>query len=147
MTRQVLVPYDGSPLSDRALRHALTTSPDAQVTVLHVIDLFEPDYGRETGDSDYEPMMGSEAWYQQAEEASDRRLDEAEAIAADYDQSISRRSEIGDPERVIVDYAEEEPVDHIVLGAHGRQDEDRPVYGSVAQTVARRSTVPVTIVR
>ena len=45
MTETVLVPVDGSPLSDRALRHALRRFSDAEVRVYHVIDLFEPDYG------------------------------------------------------------------------------------------------------
>lgn len=148
MSRAVLVPFDGSPLAERALRHALETLPDdARITVLDVIDLFEPDPGPPAGESDYEPLMGSEAWYRRAEEASDRRLAEARAIAEDAGQSIETVTEIGDPERVVVDYAEEEPVDYIVMGAHGRPDAERPVFGSVAETVARRARVPVTIVR
>ena len=139
--------FDGSPLAERALRHALAIAPDARITVLDVIDLFEPDPGPPTGESDYEPLMGSEAWYHRAEEASERRLAEARTIAEDADRSVTTVAEIGGPERVIVDYAEEEPVDHVVLGAHGRPDADRPVFGSVAETVARRATVPVTIVR
>ncbi|MGM0716648.1 MAG: universal stress protein [Halobacteriota archaeon] len=42
MSTRVLVPIDGSPLSRRALRHALEEFPHASVTVYHVIDLFEP---------------------------------------------------------------------------------------------------------
>lgn len=113
-----------------------------------MIDLFEPGYG---GCSDvetsYEPLMGSEEWYERAEEASAQVLEGAEELADEYDREIATASEIGDPKRVIVDYADEENVDHIVLGAHGRTGEDRPVFGSVAENVARRAAVPVTIVR
>lgn len=148
MTRTVLVPMDGSPLSVRALRHALSTFPDADVTVLHVIDLFEPTYATSPdAGSAYEPMMGTEAWYQRAEEASAQLFEEAREVAEDYDRAVETTSDIGDPERIIADYVDEEAADHVVLGAHGRQDEDRAVFGSVAETVARRATVPVTIIR
>lgn len=148
MTRQVLVPIDGSPLSLRALRHALSTFPDAQVTVLHVIDLFDPRHGNlpEAG-SEYEPMLGSDRWYQRAENAADQLFSEAGEIAAEFDRTVSTDSDIGDPGRIVVDYVEEEPVDHVVLGAHSRQVGERPVFGSVAEKVARRASVPVTIIR
>lgn len=34
----ILVPMDGSPLSERALEVALSENPNAEITVLHVID-------------------------------------------------------------------------------------------------------------
>lgn len=148
MTKQILVPTDGSPLSLRALRHALTEFPDASVTVLHVVDLSEPGYGTHSDvETSYEPLMGSEEWYERAEESSERLFEETREIADDYDREISTTSEIGDPERIIVDYADEEDIDHIILGAHGRTDEKRSLFGSVTEIVARRATVPVTIVR
>lgn len=146
MTGSVLVPIDGSPLSHDALRHALGGFPDASITVLHVIDLFAPDSGGGV-DSTYEPLMGSNEWYGQAEERAEELLDEAEAIAEEHDRNVATVSEIGTPERIIVDFAAEEDIDQIVLGTHGRVDEERSLYGSTAETVARRATVPVTIVR
>lgn len=147
-TKSVLVPVDGSPLSHEALRHALDTFPDASVTVFHVVDVYEPGYGTAADvDSSYEPLMGSEEWYERAEEVSERVLDEVRDVAADRDREVETEWEIGDPKRVVVDFATEEDVDHVVLGAHGRTDEQRPLYGSVAEIVARRSPVPVTLVR
>ena len=146
MTENVLVPIDGSPLSHEALRHALEAFPDAGVTVLYVIDLFGSDAGGEIG-SAYEPLMGSDEWYGQTEEHAQELLEEAESIAEAYGRTVATVSEIGTPERIIVDFAAEEDIDHIVLGTHGRADEKRPLYGSTAETVARRATVPVTIVR
>ena len=63
------------------------------------------------------------------------------------DRALTTVSEIGDPKRVVVDYADEEDVDQIVLGAHGREESGRSVFGSVAEIVARRATVTVTLVR
>lgn len=148
MTEHVLVPIDGSPLSHKALRHALTEFPDASVTVLHVVDLFEPGYGAHPDfETTYEPLMGSEEWYERAEEIEGQLFEEAQELADDYDRDISTSSEIGDPKRIIVDFAADEDIDHIVLGAHGRTKEERSVYGSIAEIVARRATVPVTLIR
>ncbi|WP_412781655.1 universal stress protein, partial [Aeromonas diversa] len=55
--------------------------------------------------------------------------------------------EHGDPSRMIISYTETHDVDRIVLGSHGRSGLSRVLLGSVAETVARRSPVPVTIVR
>jgi nucleotide-binding universal stress UspA family protein len=148
MTRSVLVAVDGSPLSFSALRHALTVFPESTVVVLHVVDVFEPGYGAYPDfETSYEPLMGTEEWYERANEISDQLFEECRSIAGDHDRSIETVSEIGDPKRIIVEFAAEEDVDHIVVGAHGRPDQDRSVYGSVADVVARRASVPVTLYR
>jgi nucleotide-binding universal stress UspA family protein len=148
MSKNVLVPIDGSPLSNKALRHALTEFPDSSITVLHVVDLFEPGYGTSPDfETSYEPLMGSEEWYERAEEVSDQLFEEAEEIATEHDREVTTESEIGDPKRIIVDFVEEEDIDHVVLGAHGRTEEKRPIFGSIAEIVARRSPVPVTLIR
>jgi nucleotide-binding universal stress UspA family protein len=146
MAIHVLVPVDGSPLSFDALRHALREFPDASITVLHVIDLFDPGYGTPP-DTTYEPMLGSDEWYARVEDHADDLLGEASQLAADDDREVETVSEIGEPGRVIVDYATEEPVDHVVLGTHGRQDPERLLFGSVADAVVHRSPAPVTLVR
>lgn len=148
VTDKILVPVDGSPLSRRALRHALEEFPDASITVLHVVDLFEPGYGAYPDfETSYEPLMGSEEWYGRAEEVSEQLFEGARELAAEYDRDVSTTSEIGDPKRIIVEYAAEEDVDHIMIGAHGRTAGERPVFGRIAEIVARRAPVPVTLIR
>lgn len=148
MTETVLVPVDGSPLSKRALRHALREFPDADIVAYHVIDLFEPDYDTHLDvDSAYEPMIGSDEWDGFVTDARDQLFEEVTEIAADYDRSITTASDIGDPKRFVVEYATNEDVDHVVIGAHGRSDAPRPFFGSVAAATVRRSPIPVTVVR
>ncbi|MFT4923423.1 MAG: nucleotide-binding universal stress UspA family protein [Haloarculaceae archaeon] len=148
MTERILVPLDGSPLSRRALRHALTEFPDASVTVLHVVDMFEPGYGADHDvETSYEPLMGSEEWYERADEVSEQLFEDARQLAVDYDRKIATAKDIGDPKQIIVDFAQEEDIDHIVLGTHGRMEEKRAIFGSTAEMVARRATVPVTLIR
>lgn len=148
MTDSVLVPFDGSSLARKALEYALDQFRDGTITVIHVVDLFEPGYGGgQEYESSYEPPMGTDEWYERADTVSDRLFEEARQIATDHDAEIETESDIGDPKTVIVDYVDEEDVDHVVLGAHGRSGERRPIFGAVAETVAGRATVPVTLIR
>ncbi|MEF8813404.1 MAG: universal stress protein [Halovenus sp.] len=146
MGERVLVPLDGSPLSYRALRHALEKFPDAEVVVFHVSDVFEPWQGRDD-ESIHEPQIGSDEWYAMEQEVTDELFSEAEEIAAEHDREITTESEIGDPQRIIPEYAKEEEVDHVVLGVHGREEAERTLFGRVAETVVFRSPVPVTVIR
>jgi nucleotide-binding universal stress UspA family protein len=148
VTSTVLVPVDGSPLSSQALHHAFREFPDAEITAYHVTDLFDPDSTPyDDLESSYEPMLGTEEWSESVAETRDRLFADVSETAADYDRSITTDSDIGDPARLIVEYAIEEAVDHIVLGAHGRIDEERSIFGTVAASVARRAPVPVTVIR
>lgn len=144
MTDTVLVPIDGSPLSYQALRHALERYDDASITVLHVSDLFDP---RQSSGGTYEPIAGSEEWYAMEEEAATELLEEAETIAAEFDSDIETTSEIGDPERIIPDFAREQDIDHVIIGVHGREDEERTLFGRVAESVVYRAPSSVTIIR
>ncbi|WP_254839568.1 universal stress protein [Natronomonas marina] len=113
-----------------------------------MVDLFDPDYGAHLDfETTYEPLMGSEEWYDRAEGVSKQLLEEARELADEYDREVSTTSEIGDPKQIVVDYADDEEIDHVVLGAHGRTAKERPVFGSIAETVSRRVTVPVTLIR
>lgn len=78
---------------------------------------------------------------------TDELFSEAEEIAAEYDRELITEAEIGDLQRIIPDYAEEEDVDHVVIGVHGREEEERSLFGRVAETVVFRSPVSVTVVR
>ena len=147
MATRMLIAVDGSPLSFRALRYALREFPEAEFVAYHVVDLFEPDVLEGASDSSYEPMIGSDAWDERVSETTDTLFEEVAEIADEYDRSVATDSDIGDPKRLVVDYAVEEDVDAIVVGAHGRPGRDRPLFGSVADTVVRRATIPVIVVR
>ncbi|MFC7114687.1 universal stress protein [Natronoarchaeum sp. GCM10025703] len=146
MGETVLVPIDGSPLSQKALRHALEKFPDAAVIAYHVVNIYEPAY--DVNDTSIAELLGgSGKWDEIEREAADHLLSKADEIAAEYDREIDTESAIGDPQRLIPEYARENAVDHIVMGVHGRAEEDRSLVGQVAETVVFRSPVSVTIIR
>ncbi len=129
MTRRLLVAVDGSEPSMAALEHALDVFPDAELTVVHAIDELEAHYGGESADAEPD-FFGT-----------------VEEIAQEHGADVETRVLSGTPADAIVEFAEDEDVDGIVVGSEGRSGVSRMLLGSVAETVARRSPVPVTIVR
>jgi nucleotide-binding universal stress UspA family protein len=63
--------------------------------------------------------------------------------------SLKVRSEIlrGDPAEQIVDYADANPFNLIVMSTHARSGLNRWVYGSVTAKVLQRASSPVFLVR
>lgn len=145
---EILVPMDGSPLSRRALRIALEEYPDADVTVLHVINPTEPGYSYPVDyETEEEPLHGSEAWYERSEELAEELFEEVRELAGDYGAAVETEVAVGEPGRVIIEYAESHDVDQLVIGSHGRDETDQFFLGSVTETVVFRSPVRVLLVR
>ncbi|WP_226483317.1 universal stress protein [Natrinema amylolyticum] len=137
---RVLVPIDDSDPARTALEHAVTTHPDATITVLHVINPSLTMYHGEMS-YDYERLIDLE------EDRSESLFETAREIADEHGASIETETVIGQPSRSIVEFAAENDVDQIVLGSHGRSGVSRVLLGSVAEKVVRRAPVPVTVVR
>ncbi|MFB6096429.1 MAG: universal stress protein [Haloferacaceae archaeon] len=138
MSKRILVPVDGSPQSEDALEFAAREWPDATLELLHVIDPVEAGYN-----AGRVPSTGEE-WYENAVERAEDYFDEARE---QVDNAVTTRTEVGRPAATIVDVAEEDEVDLVVIGSHGRKGISRILLGSVAESVVRESPVPVTIVR
>ncbi len=149
MASQILVPIDGSPLSEKALAVALESESDATIQTLHVIDPTEPGYSYvslETAPHEL-PQYGSQAWYDRADEYAEAVFEAAHAQASEFDTEISTATRVGRPGREIVRCIEDESIDHVVIGAHGREDASRSLVGGVAEAVVFRSPVRVTVVK
>ena len=142
MADTILVPIDGSEQAWAALDYALGEHGDDEIRLLYVINPMEGVYASDAMGGDY--WAG---WYDAAEERADRLFEDARERAGDSADDLVIAHETGAPARTIVEYAEAEGVDHIVIGSHGRSGVSRVLLGSVAEAVARRASVPVTIVR
>lgn len=143
MTPKLLVPFDGSPPAAAALEHALTRFADGEITVLHVIDADEPD-------GSLRQRLLDEAFEQQrrdGERTADRVLEEVRRYAAGYGMEIETLTAFGRPARRIIDHAEANGIDRIVMGTHGRSGLSRLLLGSISEAVSQGSSVPVTTVR
>lgn len=143
MGESILVPIDGSLPATAALDHALARFADGEITVLYVIDADEPN------GSLRQRLLKEECEEQRrvGEEAAGRVLEEARRHADGSGVEIATVTAFGRPARRIVAYAEENGIDRIVMGTHGRSGLSRLLLGSVAEVVSQGSSVPVTTVR
>ncbi len=143
MSQHVLVPFDDSEQSREALAYALEQRPEARVSVLYVID---PSAAAFDSPLTAGPVA-AEDWFEDARENAETLLETAVDIAADHGRQVETDHAVGRPADAITSFAEEEDVDAIVMGSHGRSGLTRVVVGSVAETVVRRAPCPVTVVR
>jgi nucleotide-binding universal stress UspA family protein len=141
MPLNVLVAFDGSPLSERALTYAIETFPDASISSIYVINPIDSIIDVEAGG-----LPVAEGWYENAKEEATVLHTTATDLAAELNTALVTVTEIGKPARAILEYADDHDVDQIVMGSHGRSGIDRALLGSVAETVTRRAQIPVTII-
>ncbi|WP_122090161.1 universal stress protein [Halalkalicoccus subterraneus] len=134
---KILVPIDDSEPARTALRYAHETFPESEITALHVIPV-EGYWGAFADDPESIPG------HEKAREHAENLLKEARD---EIDAGVEMRVVTGHVAPEIVDFAGKGEFDAVVIGSHGRTGATRILLGSVAETVARRSPVPVTIVR
>jgi nucleotide-binding universal stress UspA family protein len=137
---KALVPIDGSAQSTTAVQYAAETLDPEEIVLLHVIDPVEAGYSAAATMPGY-----SEEWYENRKEEAKSLFSEAKTHLEG--QTVTKTTEVGRPSRTIVTYVEENDIDHVVMGSHGRSGVTRILLGSVAEAVVRRSPIPVTIVR
>jgi nucleotide-binding universal stress UspA family protein len=139
MEKQILFPTDFSPCAERAFSHAahLAACHNAQLHILSVIDVDHDDVSPMA----YLPLGQDEL----AAELGIRDAGELRSEAGTYPGSntINVTLRAPSPWRAILDYAEKNEIDLIVMGTHGRHGVDRILMGSVAEQVVRRAKCPV----
>jgi universal stress protein A len=133
MLKKILAPTDFSDLSARGVRYACQLAKDveAEVTIFHVVIVDESGINK-----------------REVEEHK-QRLDEFVAKSvADVGANLRIRKVVdaGQPYGAIVDCAEKERIDLIVMSSHGRSGLSRMLIGSVTDKVLRGAPCPILVV-
>lgn len=147
MQPRILVPLDGSSLSEEALPHAVALAHTnmAAITLLRVV----------TSSIAAMPTLWPVSqdhlvWRYESEEVKGAQSYMAEIAKALESQGLIVRVEMleGDPAMEIVRYAEQHPdVQFIAMSTHGRSGLERLLFGSVAERVLHSSPVPLLLVK
>ncbi|RJT06474.1 universal stress protein [Halococcus sp. IIIV-5B] len=139
MYDRILVPTDGSPEVDPVVEHAveLARVHDAELHAIYVVNT--AGYASLPADSAIEGLGTM------LNDQGEGALDRVEELASGV--TVERVLVEGAPSKRIVEYAEREGCDLVVMGTHGRGGIDRLLLGSVAERVVRTSSVPVLTVR
>jgi nucleotide-binding universal stress UspA family protein len=137
----ILVARDFSSVSDRALRHALDLAAHTGATLhlLHAEVLHEIEGRMQDRPS---PADGVDAFRDRLKKESGASADALDAVSV---VAVERRDVSPGP--ALLRYADEENIDLIAMGTHGRRGASRVLLGSVAEEVVRRARQPVLTVR
>jgi nucleotide-binding universal stress UspA family protein len=130
----ILVPTDGSDTAQTAVDHAIDHAKqyDAALHTLYVVE--EPPMDEAAGPEVLESLETT------GERAIQEVIDAAEA--ADVGTVEGMVAE-GAPHQAILDYVDENGIDLVVMGTHGRTGLDRLFLGSVTEKVVRAAPAPV----
>jgi nucleotide-binding universal stress UspA family protein len=140
--RKILVPLDGSALSESVLEHVIAIASGCKVPEVVLIRVRQPLDQTVTIAVDYETASELDNAYQ--EEA----VSYLEQVATGLkEKGLLANTTVltGKPAEEILNYAQNSGVDMIIMSTHGRSGTARWVLGSVADRVIRHSTVPVII--
>ena len=139
----ILFATDFSESSDYAFRYALSLAKkfNSRLLIIHIIN--EPVDLR----GFYVPHISFEKLEEEIEEGARKMMEKFCRIhLRDYDNYESFIIP-GIPFDEIIKKASEESADLIVLGTHGRTGLDHVLFGSTAEKVVRKSSIPVMTIR
>jgi nucleotide-binding universal stress UspA family protein len=141
--RHILAPTDFSEYSKQAVTSALELAKrfGAKLSILHVVEL--PPYPVEG----YVPPSLSATFMEDLERQASQELAHIVPEAESTGVEVARLVTVGSPYRKIIDMAEAEQVDLIVMATAGRTGFSRLVMGSIAERVVRTSSCPVLTIR
>jgi nucleotide-binding universal stress UspA family protein len=138
--QNIVIATDGSENGLKAISYGIKLAKLSGATIyaLHIVDTYSLSQswtaGRETM---YENLK------EDGQKATLKVKEYAEATGVEVKEVLLE----GHPSKEIIDFAEKNNIDMIVMGTLGKTGLDRFLMGSVAEKVVRNSKVPVLVVR
>jgi nucleotide-binding universal stress UspA family protein len=141
--RHILAPTDFSEYSKKSVASALELAKKfgARLTILHVVEL--PPYPVEG----YVPPNLSATFLEDLERQATVDLAQVVPEAEAAKVEVARIVAVGTPYRTIIETAESNHVDLIVMATAGRTGFSHLVLGSIAERVVRTASCPVLTIR
>jgi nucleotide-binding universal stress UspA family protein len=157
MYKKILIPYDNSEPSDKALDHAVNIaqmSGGSELILLYVIADFptyhfieRPAHSIKTGEKTTVSHYLKEVYELMEESANDVLDKKKEDIKKTTGLEIGTKLLTGHVSNSIIDFAAKEKVDLIVIGNVGRSGMSKiRSLGSVSRSVSERAPCPVMII-
>ena len=149
MYKHILVPTDGSALSDKAVEAAIKLAKlaGARITAFHAVEPY-PLQGAYAAEASGVAELQPEVFAERSEEYAKRVLDAvATAAAAENVQCATDYATSRSASQAIVDKAAKENCDLIVMASHGRRGLEGFLLGSETQKVLTHTSIPVLVYR
>ena len=91
----------------------------------------------------YVPHGNIQSFQQEAMAAAKKKMDAVVKESFQGFAKLETRVELGSPADKVLAFANQEKIDLIVMGAHGRKGLERAIFGSVADKVVTGALCPV----
>ena len=147
MYEHILIPTDGSDTANVAVNHAVdhAVKYGAQLHALYVVDIDAVNFGLGTEQVD-RIRQGNFGEMTELKANADAATGAVASAATERSVEVREEVRVGTPHDVIAGYAENNDIDLIVIGSHGRSGVRRALLGSVTERVLRSTHVPVLVV-
>jgi nucleotide-binding universal stress UspA family protein len=148
MFRNILVPTDGSPLSRRAVKRAIQLAKEqkGRLTAYYVAPTWKPKAGDD--DAISFRMISPQQHADIVKRAADRILNAVKRASAKANVPCTCSYSMGDyPYLKIVEAANRNGCDLILMATHGRRGISKLLLGSETTKVLAHATVPVMVCR
>jgi nucleotide-binding universal stress UspA family protein len=141
--KSILFPTDFSEGSSPALQYAVDMAEryGAKLYLIHIIY----DVVKATGW--YVPHVSTDQMYKDIEEGAKKELEKFGLEELSGLKNLERSVRLGVPHEEIINFANKNKIDIIIMGTHGRKGIDRMLFGSTAAQVVRYAPCPVLTVR
>ncbi|MEX5746234.1 universal stress protein [Massilia sp. X63] len=145
MYQRILVPTDGSPVSEAAVDAAIDFARARGSAIVALgVAVPEPSFQSLEGAVAYDPGLQVELLLEHAKNHVDAIAARARKAGVPCTELTSSAL---DPAEAIVETARAQHCDLIVMGSHGRRGLSRLLAGSVTQAVLANAPVPVMVLR
>jgi nucleotide-binding universal stress UspA family protein len=148
MFKHVLLPTDGSKLSERAVQRGIQFAKEARarITALHVV----PEFRMVVEEGFVSPMTSElkKRFERESQEHARKMLDKVEKAAKAAGVKCEAIAVVSDyPYQQIIEIARKKKCDLILMASHGRRGLSSLLLGSETAKVLTHSKVPVLVVR
>ncbi|CAN7264148.1 universal stress protein [Acidovorax sp. LjRoot117] len=147
MYKRILIPTDGSPLSDKAVNHglALAALSGATVVALKVVPRYPRSYFEGGMSVDLNDAQRIEAqWAAEAQAMVDKVKAEGGAQGVTVKAVVAKSDLVAE---AVISAAKKHKCHLIVMASHGRKGLKRLLLGSETQHVLTHSHIPVLVLR
>ena len=139
----LLIPVDGSDYSLKAVDYAASRARESKSPVeVHLLNV-----QMQIVSVNVKLFVSAESLESYYRDEGHRALEAPLARAQSAGLNVTPHIGVGDPAKIIMDYAKEKKAHEIVMGSHGRGALSGAVLGSVAQKVVHLSSLPVVLVK
>jgi Universal stress protein UspA and related nucleotide-binding proteins len=146
LAAKIMVAYDGSEHSHRALKWALAARPE-NAPGIDVVTVIPPMAVPASYEIPHMGGMSIQALHESQKRAHRQQLEQLENECSDQGHPIAIHILEGNTAEALLDYADQNGIELIVTGSRGESGFTRLLLGSIAQKLVTYAKVPVVVVK